>query len=53
MQVGCMLPIDGIKARQKFGLVLGCVGAFIALFVLNYIDFITKLAEYDGVDWDQ
>ena len=43
MQFGCMLPIDTIANRKKFGLLLGCVGTFIALFAVNYIDAMKKV----------
>ena len=38
--------------RQKDSLFLGCVAVFVALFVLNYIDYIKKVQENDYVEWD-
>ena len=31
---------------------LGCIGAFIALFVVNFIDYMKKDSENSFVEWD-
>ena len=52
MQIACTLSNDQVVNRQKDSLFLGCVAVFIALFVLNYIDFIKKIQQNDYVEWD-
>lgn len=43
VQVGCMLPADKIPDRQIQGLALACAAVFVALFVLNFVDYIKKV----------
>lgn len=31
---------------------LGCIGIFMALFVVNFIDYMKKHAEFGYVSWD-
>lgn len=47
-----MLSTDELVGRQERGLILGCAAVFIALFVINYIDYIKKTQENNYVEWD-
>ena len=38
--------------REEQGLLIGCFATFIALFVINYIDYIKKTQENNYVEWD-
>ena len=46
------MPPETISHRRKWGLSLGCFGVFIALFVINYIDYLKKEHEYRYIEWD-
>lgn len=52
IQVGCSLPLADLVQRQERGLVLGCAAVFIALFVVNYLDYIKKVQQNNYVEWD-
>ena len=52
VQVGCLLPNSLLVSQKQFGLLLGCTGVFIVLFVVNYIDYMEKDLEYTLNDWD-
>ena len=52
LQVGCLLPDEQVAKRRKSGLFLGSIGVFIALFVINYLDYIKKVSENSYVEWD-
>lgn len=52
IQVGCTMPDEQLASRRKHALVLGSVGAFIALFAINYIDFVKKKEENAFVAFD-
>ena len=47
-----MIPEDEVNKRVSHGLVLGCSAVFIALFVVNYLDYIKKTQENNYVEWD-
>lgn len=47
-----MIPADQVDGRVERGLVLGCAAVFIALFVVNYLDYIKKTQENNYVEWD-
>ena len=51
-QVACTMPNETLTNRRKHALVLGSVGAFIALFAINYIDFVKKKEENAFVAFD-
>ena len=38
--------------RQEQGLFIGCAAVFIALFVVNYLDYIKKSQENEYIEWD-
>lgn len=52
MQVGCLMENEQLGNRIKHALVLGSAGVFIALFVINWNDFMRKVSENSFVDWD-
>ena len=42
VQAGCILPPKEVEERRIEGLLIACVAVFIALFIINYFDFIRK-----------
>ena len=47
-----MIDTDYQVDRKEQGLAVGCAAVFIALFVINYIDYIKKTQENNYVEWD-
>lgn len=52
VQVGCLFTEEDLTERVERGLVLGCASVFIALFVVNYLDYIKKVQQNNYVEWD-
>ena len=52
IQFACIVDHDILIGREEQGLVIGCCAVFIALFVINYIDYIKKTQENNYVEWD-
>ena len=52
VQVGCMMNQDALHKRKIAALVFGCLGVFIALFFINYNDYMRKLSENGYIEWD-
>lgn len=52
VQVGCMVPNETLASKRKHALCLCCVAVFIALFAINFIDFVKKKEENSYVEWD-
>lgn len=52
IQVGCVIPANELHERHIEGLVIACVAVFLALFIINYFDYIKKQQEYNYVEWD-
>lgn len=52
VQVGCLIPEEDMASRIESGLVLGCAAVFIALFVVNYLDYIKKVQQNNYIEWD-
>ena len=46
------MPEEEIGERQIEGLVIACVAVFLALFIINYFDYIKKMQESAFVEWD-
>jgi hypothetical protein len=46
------VPDKYLVSRTMCGLVVGCIGVFIYLFVLVYIDYIKSIQSTKYVDWD-
>ena len=43
VQVGCLVPLKDFETREVHALALGCAAVFVALFVVNYLDYISKV----------
>lgn len=52
VQMACKLPEEDITERQIHGLALGSAAVFVALFVLNFVDYMRKVQENEYVEWD-
>jgi len=52
MQIACMIPPEEITDRQISGLIIGCTAVFLALFVVNYIDYIESIQQNMFIEWD-
>ena len=46
MQIACTMPPENLEIRRKLGLLYGCFGVFIALFMTNFIDYLQKMHEF-------
>ena len=42
VQIGCVIPDAEVVERQEQGLVISCTAVFLALFIINYFDYIRK-----------
>ena len=47
-----MVEEDLVAGRGVQGLLVSCTAVFLALFLINYIDYIRKIAQNDYVEWD-
>lgn len=52
VQLPCEIPISLKETRHLFGLLAGCIGVFVYLYVLVYIDFVKTCESTKFVDWD-
>ena len=52
MQLACVIDREEKLTRQEQGLFIGCAAVFIALFVVNYLDYIKKSQENEYIEWD-
>jgi hypothetical protein len=52
LQIPCTIADDVLVDRQVQGLFIGCMGAFIALFYISFIDFLKSLFKSTAVEWD-
>ena len=52
MQVGCVLPENEIGEREVEGLLIASIAVFLALFMINYLDYVRKMQEFNYVEWD-
>ena len=50
VQIPC--TIDETEGRQIEGLLIGCMGVFIALFFVSYIDYMKSVFKSTAVEWD-
>lgn len=46
------MPSEEVEERRIQGLTIACGAVFLALFIINYFDFIRKNQEYNYVEWD-
>jgi hypothetical protein len=52
IQMPCVVPEEETKDRQVYGLFIGCLGVFIALFYTLYIDYLRSIFKLAYVEWD-
>ena len=52
VQAPCLVPKQLLERRALNGLFIGCIGVFIYLFVLVYIDYVKSVQQTKYVDWD-
>ena len=43
---------EEMVSRRELNLLIGCMATFLALFIINYVDFIQRKQENDYVYWD-
>ena len=43
---------EDMVSRRELNLLIACMATFLALFVINYVDFIQRKQENDYVFWD-
>jgi hypothetical protein len=47
-----MIPEEDQQTRQVSGLFIGCMGVFISLFFVSYIDYLKSIFKSNAVEWD-
>ena len=52
LQIGCQIPEDQIAERTISGLLVSCAAVFIALFVVNFIDYVRRVQMNNYIEWD-
>jgi len=52
LQIPCMIPEEDQQTRQVKGLFIGCMGVFISLFFVSYIDYLKSIFKSNAVEWD-
>ena len=52
VQAACTISNDHLADRKEHALALGCLGVFVALFVINYFDYMRQYAYYSYIEWD-
>lgn len=52
VQVACTYTDDELASRQIFGLYQACIGVFISLFMIVYVDYIRSVQTSDYVEFD-
>ena len=52
IQVACVIPSDNLHTRQVSGLFYACLVVFMALSIINYLDYIKKIQENKYIEWD-
>lgn len=52
IQMACQFDEVTANQRQIEGLAIGCVGVFIALFFVLYVDYMRNIAKNNFVEWD-
>ncbi len=51
-QWSCEFPNEERQQRKLVGLLISCIGVFIALFYTVYVDYIKCVAKTNFIDWD-
>ena len=52
IQLPCVVHEDAKIDRQVEGLFIGCMGVFIALFFVVFIDFLRSIFKNQYIEWD-
>ena len=52
MQLGCVLPEKEVGERQIEGLLIASISVFLTLFMINFLDYVRKMQEFNYVEWD-
>lgn len=52
IQLACIIDHESYGNAQEVGLIICCLAVFVAMFVINYIDYVQKLEENSYVEWD-
>ena len=52
IQIGCVIPQAQVVDRRVYGLAVGCFCVFLALFSINFLDYIAKDQENQYIAWD-
>jgi hypothetical protein len=52
VQLPCVIPEEDKKERQVQGLFIGCVGVFIALFFIVFVDYLRSIFKNAYIEWD-
>ena len=52
VQIGCVFPAEQVIDRRVYGLAAGCTCVALALYALNYFDYIKKDQENQYLEWD-
>lgn len=52
MSTACVLEYDALATRQFAGLIIGCIFVGVALFVMIYSEFMSRLSANNYVEWD-
>ena len=42
-QAPCVIPSENIKPRLMKGLVVGCIGVFIYLYIMIYVEYVSQV----------
>lgn len=51
-QIPCVTPAAEHEPREMNGLIIGCIGVFIYLFVIIYIDYVKSVQKNKYVEYD-
>lgn len=52
IQIPCTLDDEDLIDRQVQGLFIGCMGVFICLFFVSFIDYLKSVFKNTAVEWD-
>jgi len=52
VQVACTYTDEELVDRQIFGLYQACIGVFISLYMIVYLDYIRSIEMSNYVEWD-
>lgn len=52
VQIACTYTDAELSDRQVFGLYNACMGVFISLFMIVYVDYIRSVQANNYVEWD-